>query len=279
MRLSRQIAFSFRQQKRGTCSKSGIEFDLIDWAKKLDAAQHFAIDNGIAQAAWDARLLFAKDALWEPPSGIHLPSASMTLEIDMLSAFPSPRLVWLETLESGDVLLATLQKDHFPKLVAKVDFKDGTTSLHETALGQGEEDLTVLVGMVLSLIGQPRLVKVAPNGTRQQRRADKRGMGQSLDAWHRCSWNIGEDVIAKLSRDPGFHKLPLHYRRGHHRRAESHWTGAYQMPDAMNPDLRDKWFQWIPGDWVGHPAFGVKQHVYSPQLSRELLVKKWGRAA
>ena len=132
------------------------------------------------------------------------------------------------------------------------------------------------IPFIVSLINEPRFVRIQPGGTRQQRRAAQRGGGMAVDAWHRVSWDIGKETFAKVSRDPSFHKMPLHYRRGHQRKAEEHFRGAYRRPDALRPEHREGWWQWIEGQWVGHPAFGLKKSVYAPRLSDP---SQFGRAA
>ncbi len=120
---------------------------------------------------------------------------------------------------------------------------------------------------IISLLNEPRVVTRSAAGTRQQRRAVHRGMGFALDAWTRISWDISKPTVAKVARDPGFHKVPMHWRRGHFRRAEAHFRGAIQRPDAIREEDRHLWWQWIEGQWVGHPAFGVKKSVHAPRLS------------
>lgn len=120
---------------------------------------------------------------------------------------------------------------------------------------------------LFSLINEPRIVSRQTFGTRQQRRTAARGMGFAVDAWTRVTWDLSKETIAKISQDPDFHKVPLHWRRGHYRRAEPHFKGAHQRPDAIRPEDRDLWWQWIEEQWVGHPAFGIKKSVHAPKLS------------
>lgn len=127
---------------------------------------------------------------------------------------------------------------------------------------------------VLSIINQPGLVRRERLLPRQQHRAAARGGAKAVDAWHRVTWSIGAETRAKISRDPDFHNVPLHWRRGHWRRAEEHYKGAVQRLDALAPGDRKLWWQWIEGQWVGHPAFGVKRSVHAPRLSREVLARK-----
>lgn len=137
------------------------------------------------------------------------------------------------------------------------------------SLEQGQDFSAVLASLafMLSLINQPRLLRRDPFLSRQQRRAAQRGGAKAVDAWHQVTWDISKETAAKVSADPSYHKVPLHWRRGHFRRAEAHYKGAIQRPDALRPEERDLWWQWIEGQWVGHPAFGIKQSLHAPKLS------------
>lgn len=125
----------------------------------------------------------------------------------------------------------------------------------------------LLSAFLLSLINQPRIVRKAPLLSRQQRRAEQRGGNLAVDSWHRVTWDLSKETVAKASRDESFHKMPLHWRRGHFRRAESHFRNAVQRPDAIRPSEREGWWQWIDGLWVGHPAFGLKIGVHAPKMT------------
>lgn len=131
-----------------------------------------------------------------------------------------------------------------------------------------------MLAYLVALINEPQVVLKSLAGSRQQRRLAQRGMGFAVDAWTRVSWDLSKETVAKVSRDPSFHKVPLHFRRGHWRRAQSHYQGAVQRPDAIRVEDRALWWQWIEGHWVGHPAFGVKKSVHAPKMSLGRLAKR-----
>lgn len=118
---------------------------------------------------------------------------------------------------------------------------------------------TLSVAAVCSILNQPSFTKREPAGSRQERRAANRTGGFAVDAWHRVTWNIGEEVKAKLTRDEPVRCMPLHYTRGHWRRGQEGWANAAQRKDGH-------WYQWIEGYWSGHPAFGVKKSYHAPKL-------------
>lgn len=115
------------------------------------------------------------------------------------------------------------------------------------------------VAAMCSILNQPSFTRREPAGSRQERRAAQRSGGYASDAWHRVTWNIGEEVKAKLTRDEPVRCMPLHYTRGHWRRGQEGWTKVTQRKDGL-------WYQWIEGYWSGHPAFGIKKSYHAPKI-------------
>lgn len=136
------------------------------------------------------------------------------------------------------------------------------------------EVLVTLSAFILSIINQPSMLRREPLISRQQRRAAERAGKKSVADWCRVTWNIGAEVAERISADPSFRKVPLHWRRGHFRRAEAHYAGAMRRPDALREEERDLWWQWIDGQWVGHPCFGVKRSIHAPRLSPEVVAAR-----
>jgi hypothetical protein len=130
-----------------------------------------------------------------------------------------------------------------------------------------EEDKTIRATHVLSvaamcsLLNQPGFTKREAVGSRQERRAATRSGGYATDAWHKVTWNIGEAVKAKLQSDDPVRCMPLHYTRGHWRKAQEGWINTSQRKDGH-------WYQWIEGFWSGHPAFGVKKSYHAPKMGK-----------
>jgi len=118
---------------------------------------------------------------------------------------------------------------------------------------------TLKIAALCSLINQPSFLKTETVGSRQQRRAAQRKGGYSPEAWRKVTWNIGEEVKAKLTRDEPVRCMPLHYTRGHWRRAEEGWKNTTLRKDGL-------WYQWIEGFWSGHPAFGIKKAYHAPKM-------------
>lgn len=177
---------------------------------------------------------------------------------------------------AGVVTVAIMDAGGFECVGSYRPGKIGSIRLNpNSALGPREPQALVEVfSYLMALINEPRIVVRHPSGTRQQRRAAHRGMGFAVDAWTRVSWDLSKATIAKINCDPTFHKVPLHWRRGHYRRALPHFKGAIQRPDALRPDDRAGWWQWIGEQWVGHPAFGIKRSIHAPKMSTGALAKR-----
>lgn len=118
---------------------------------------------------------------------------------------------------------------------------------------------TLTVAAMCSILNQPGFTIKEPAGSRQERRAAQRSGGYASDAWHKITWNIGEETKAKLTRDEPVRCMPLHYTRGHWRRAEEGWKNTTLRKDGL-------WYQWIEGFWSGHPAFGIKKAYHAPKM-------------
>jgi len=122
-------------------------------------------------------------------------------------------------------------------------------------------NVVLSVAFTLCLINQPRFVVQGTTGTRQLRKQMFRGHGISMDAWNKISWNIKEPVKAKDDHTKGGWHMPLHYTRGHWRKAQDHWEDVVIRKDG-------KPYKWIDGFWSGHPAYGVKKSYHAPKLGK-----------
>ena len=119
-------------------------------------------------------------------------------------------------------------------------------------------NVLISVAGAFELINNPRFVVSEAAGTRAQRKQMKREQNIPLEAWHKISWNVDEDSVEIGDGDRGGWHMPLHYTRGHPRKAEPHWE------DIMYKD--GKPYIWIEGFWSGHPAYGIKKGYHAPKL-------------
>ena len=132
-----------------------------------------------------------------------------------------------------------------------------------TAQEQNMAMSTILhVAMVFEVINQPRFVVRDAAGSRQSRKHMHRKHGISTGAWHKIEWNLGEPVKAKSDSDKGGWRMPLHYTRGHWRKAQEHWDDVVIRKDNQP-------YKWIDGFWSGHPAYGVKKSYHAPKLGKK----------
>ncbi len=265
--------------------------------------QHFMVDQSIWKFAWellddaddDARtesLMVFDDweqeidepAFVKAPTSSRLPAKRMTVCLNLPKAKVPVHFYVLE--QEGDIVTVRAHDFHSLRPIGQYEpsgpvgfltpsavrlAEDGVDSEHwpadVLAQSQNDQSMTMALAFVVSLINEPRGVRLEPSVNRAARRAAHRGMGIAVDAWHQVTWDLSQETVAKISRDPTFHKVPLHYRRGHYRRAEEHYRGAIKRPDAFRTEDRETWWQWIAGQWVGHPAFGIKRSVHAPKLS------------
>jgi len=137
-------------------------------------------------------------------------------------------------------------------------------------------NIMVVASFVMSLINQPRMVSTSKALSRQQRRFIDRKYGPSGSKnVNIVKWDVSKSSAAShAASNGGVEGKALHWRRGHWRRAQENWKGAVQRPDALRPEERDLWWQWIEGMWVGHPAYGFVQSVHAPKMSTTEMFKR-----
>lgn len=130
---------------------------------------------------------------------------------------------------------------------------------------------------IMSLINQPRMVKHESPVSRQVRRSLERKKINASN-WSCVSWDISKASADDHRKATGDKEgVALHWRRGHWRRAEQHHRGAKQRPDAIRPEERELWWQWIDGMWVGHPAYGFVKSFHAPTMNpANMLARKKG---
>lgn len=149
-------------------------------------------------------------------------------------------------MKVGEAFAALLDDDNHREILAVMRFE------------------VLVVSYILALINQPRFVVQSPSVSRQVKRRMAIGQQAVADAWHRISWRIGADVKAKVSRDPEIAKMPLHFRRGHHRASTPDNEKSYFLDGLSAGKKGPGWYIWIDEQWVGHPAFGIKKSYHAP---------------
>jgi hypothetical protein len=241
-------------------------------ANRLLDCDYYEIDEGIERATID---IFDQ---------LFVNKETQATTIDKDSRLPSKTCAFWKPMTS----LKFPNRDPLPFMFFAVEEKDGTFVYAVSPYfspflfggyhveieggmfledGQTEEGQRLNLSNVLtvaalcSILNQPGFTKREPAGSRQERRAAQRSATYAADAWHKVTWNIGEEVKAKLTRDEPVRCMPLHYTRGHWRRAEEGWINTTQRKDGL-------WYQWIEGFWSGHPAFGIKKSYHAPKIGK-----------
>jgi hypothetical protein len=234
-------------------------------AEHLSKAQHFEIDLDLYIAAGKFVWELFQDSEFFIDSIARPPSNPATFRLG------EEATVFFMRTQGPVVVVEQLGADG--ATYRRFRWEPGTNKMeaHSTFEQETDEILFRLIltgltlGMMLSLINSPKLVDVSRSSPRQERREASRTFNLPVDAWHRVSWRTaaGRDVSASGSEEPGS-KKPLHYRRGHVRTAQSHFHGAFATSLTETG-----WGQWIDGQWVGHPAFGIKKSIHTPTLDRK----------
>ena len=127
------------------------------------------------------------------------------------------------------------------------------------------KEMLRIVAALLQTINQPRYVRRAQRDVSQiKRQRIKNSLGRYIpDAWNMISWNVDEPVMAKNSEEGTGSRQGLHYRRGHWRKAESHWAGARWS------ETRLRWETFIHGYEAGHPKYGVLKSYHVPRKDKK----------
>jgi hypothetical protein len=247
--------------------------DLVDF-------KHFEVERGICDFAFEMGLLqfpsgedegIDRDELVCPLSA-KLPFSKITICCDF-------GLFVLQHVKSEKEIACIFYNPDISELEILGGIIPGACpvvkSIHSSMGAEVCFDILHFISHVLAVINEPRVVSKSNSGSRQERRAAERGMGFAVDAWTKVSWDLSKKVCAKSSNDNSFHKKPLHWRRGHFRRAQKGYAGAIQRPDAIRVEDRSLWWQWIDGQLVGHPAFGIVRSVHAPRISGNDIAKRW----
>ncbi len=122
-------------------------------------------------------------------------------------------------------------------------------------------NVLMMIAGAFELINNPRFVMSTDVGTRAQRKQMKREQDIALEAWHKITWNVNDDTVAMQDGDRGGWHMPLHYTRGHFRKAEPHWENVVWRKNG-------KPYKWIEGFWSGHPAYGIKKGYHAPTIGK-----------
>lgn len=157
--------------------------------------------------------------------------------------------------------------------IVVADTEDGPDHVFEELLLNVTADSNVqyemreslrMVAAMLQTINQPRYVRRSQRDISQiKRQRIKNSLGRYIpDAWNMISWNIDAPVISKTSEEGTGSRQGLHYRRGHWRKAESHWAGAGWS------ETRLRWETYIHGYEAGHPKYGVLKSYHVPRKDK-----------
>ena len=167
-----------------------------------------------------------------------------------------------EYLEDKRTLVSSLAPQHGPMLLGAYHPDEGLTftqRIMDNKMSQTFGDIMIRIAGSFELINNPKYITSQPVGTRAQRRRLHREQDIAVEAWHKITWNVDEDTVEVNKGDRGGWRMPLHYTRGHPRKAEPHHKKIFYK-DGLP-------YKWIHGFWSGHPAFGIKKGYHAPTIS------------
>jgi len=172
--------------------------------------------------------------------------------------------------EDGTIMIRLIGHQEIPYMIGAYNLNRGGIQFPSSKVEELNKDerlkyqyleFIVSIAGAFSLINQPRFVDVLKSGSRQQRRRVQKQHGVDVEQWHEISWNIDEPIEGEVDdRGRSFH-MPLHYTRGHWRKAKPHWDNVVIRKDGLH-------YIWIDGFWSGHPAYGIKKGYHAPKLGK-----------
>lgn len=116
------------------------------------------------------------------------------------------------------------------------------------------------------ILTNQEIITESAAGIRQQRKAAEKRHKIKPDRWSKISWNVEEPARQSNKNADQTIRQPLHFTRGHWRKALESHPKSIQRPSAINEQNRLLWWTWIDGYWSGHPAYGFKKSVYQPEI-------------
>jgi hypothetical protein len=256
--------------------------DAVKICAMMEEAQHIEVEWDIWNYAAD---LAVEHSLSDRghPGGTHAPDGARLFADMLVVTIPAERPVGhLNTIckmfyREGETILSLMLAPygrHFPKIRKSYMLCSGYTpgkqgfvisDLHYVGASQEVMIQEALQdAFLMSVLNHDRFVRRSPAaGSRQARRSTERALGFAPAGWYRVTWNIGEDVKAKVADSDPDSARPLHFCR-------AHWRQAIEgQPKAIARNDAPGWWCWVKECWRGHPAFGIKLHHYTPKLRDE----------
>lgn len=251
---------------------------------RLNQIPAFLVSTEISEMA--QRLVADEMADRDSWGDCHIPADAIRHSTAMAIALPSAKLgneslsvFFLDEPEgepSGSPLTIVLAVEG-GKIVQFGQFAAGGNSFIDERWLKASADVNhqmahaiAVCAFCLSLINQPTITIKRPLLPRQQRRADARAGNTASESWHLVEWDLSRQSVERAAKGKDFRRVPLHWRRGHFRKAEAHYASAVYRPAAVDGV---NWFQWIAGQWVGHPAFGIKRSIHAPKMTEGIRSK------
>lgn len=238
-----------------------VELDFAIW----DYAADLAVEHSLSQRGQDG--------------GVYAPDGARLFANSLVVTIPVPprdgrdgHTICRLFMRNGEIVLGYgLMPTHTPwpdgsTMMLFSGYRPGKQGFVKSELLNFGADLPTMIqealqdAFMISVLSHDRFVKKSDTPSRQQRRSVERSAGFAPAGWYRVTWNIGDDVKAKVATSDPDNARPLHFCRAHWRHAAEGQPKAIQRNDAQG------WWCWVRECWKGHPAFGVKLHHYTPKM-------------
>jgi len=143
---------------------------------------------------------------------------------------------------------------------------DARTDASKISLNVCLKDITKWLISTSIILANQEIITKSAAGIRQQRKAAAKRHKIKPDRWSKICWNVQEPARQSDKNSDQIIRQPLHFTRGHWRKALESHPKSVQRPSAINEQNRLLWWTWIDGYWSGHPAYGFKKSVYQPEI-------------
>lgn len=136
----------------------------------------------------------------------------------------------------------------------------------EISLNKILKEITKWLISTSIILANQEITTESAAGIRQQRKAAAKRHKIKPERWSKICWNVQEPARQSDKNADQIIRHPLHFTRGHWRKALESHPKSVQRPSAINEQNRLLWWTWIDGYWSGHPAYGFKKSVYQPEI-------------
>lgn len=293
----------YQKAKRQYAAYGGQSGVRKAWLKHIEEGRHIHISQGIMEMAHQMTAeIFRRSApvdgefRAQAPTGARLPADRVVLTVERKNWEPIAYLLFKTDIaqDAWCCVLAGLRDfATFTPLAGVIPGQgpldwtaNGLSAVEKGGRAGGSEEerhfLCFIIAVCISLVNEPRRVLTKPasglNWSRQHRKAVECATGKAALAYTVVSWELGAAVRARITTgDDKTLKQPLHWCRGHWRRAHAGMHNAEWIVPTQGAPAG--WYIWVQDYWKGHPSLGIKLQMHGPRRAGENLAQSANRIA